>query len=161
MSSFFDEKFNTPEKSNIFLSDDEYYDLVSSNRVFYPIPKKRNISNDIDTLSFLGKRVDDKDYDGGFRSIPYGDVILQSHTFSHFDYFKTHTGYFAKRHQSKNIFSISEGLFYLTREYRVNFELLLGSPQAGLTRGSKRSFFGFRKKESLASIQSKYKDGVK
>lgn len=70
-----------------------------------------------------------------------------------------------KKHQSKEIKPLEEKLFWSLfpeREFFI-FCARLGSPQAGLTRGSNGSFLEplETKKNKFLEIQEKYKDGVK
>ncbi|MDD4949634.1 hypothetical protein [Sulfuricurvum sp.] len=95
------------------------------------------------------------------RKIPYGDYFLSSCTFQNYQYFKTNLGYFKRLNQSKNIETIEKKEFdeaYSKREFFV-FCPRLGSPQAGLTRGFKRSFS--QNEKILSDLQNKYKDGIK
>lgn len=129
-------------------------------------PIKRH-SYDIDTLAFLGFRIEDGVDCSTLpaRTIPYGDRIIKSFTFGDYDYYKTYTGYFYKKHQSKDIKPLDEKVFWSLIPEREVFKFCarLGSPQAGLTRGSKRSFSdrAETQKNKLLEIQNKYKDGVK
>lgn len=97
-------------------------------------------------------------YDG--RIIPHGDYFLSSCTYGDYDYYKTNTGHFKKLHNDKNIISILEKEFNKAYSLREKFVFCprLTSPQAGLTRGSKRYFS--EKNQAVLDIQEKYKNGV-
>jgi len=94
------------------------------------------------------------------RVIPHGDYFLSSCTVGDYDYFKTNTGHFKKLHNDKNIISILEKEFYSAYAVREKFVFCarLSSPQAELTRGSKRTFS--EKNKVVLDIQEKYKNGV-
>lgn len=155
------------DHQNTFLNGEQYYELVQRNKEYYPEFKQPKNTNDIDTIAFLGLRLDDGIDLSALppRTIPYGDRIIRSFTVGDYDYYATYTGYFYKKHQSKDIKPIEEKVFWsLIPERGVfNFCPRLGSPQAGLTRGSKRSFSdrAETQKNRFQEIQDKYKDGVK
>lgn len=94
------------------------------------------------------------------RVIPYGDYFLSSCTLGDYDYYKTNTGHFKKLHNSKAIISILEKEFLKAYAVRETFVFCprLGSPQAGLTRESKRTFS--KENKIVLDIQEKYKNGV-
>ena len=93
------------------------------------------------------------------RVIPYGDYFLGSFTSGKYDYFQSNTGFYKKLHNSKNIEVIEEIEFSNASmsEEKFVFCPKLTSPQAGLTRGSKRTF---SKNDGLRLIQEKYLNGV-
>lgn len=97
-------------------------------------------------------------FDG--RVIPHGDYFLGSFTSGKYDYFQTNTGFFKKLHNSKNIQVITKKEFENASmsEEKFVFCPRLGSPQAGLTRGFKRTFS--EKNKIVLDIQEKYKNGV-
>lgn len=164
MSSYMDFK---KEHENSFLQGEQYYELVQENKEFYPEFEKPKKTNDYDTLAFLGFRIEDGVDCSTLaaRTIPYGDRIIKSFTVGEYDYYRTYTGYFCKKHQSKEIGVIDEKFFFDKCNSREVFKFCsrLGPPQAGLTRGSKRSFSdrAETQKNKLLEIQNKYKDGVK
>lgn len=130
-------------------------------------------------IAFLGGKLDDQDYEKEVRVIPYGDLIVSSFTVDKFEYIKTNSGLFIKGVNSTIISSCSVDRYNLAKSFltlddinhvelhenrfykkfqKQNFDV----PQAGLTRGSKRSFSdrAETQKNLIQKIQDKYKDGV-
>lgn len=132
------------------------------------------------TIAFLGGKVNDTDYEKEIRVIPYGDLIVSSFTVDKFQYIKTNSGLFIKGVNSHVITLCSLDRYNLAKSFLtlddINHVALLENrfykkfqkqnfdvPQAGLTRGSKRSFSdrAETQKTLIEKIQEKYKDGVK
>lgn len=152
---------------NHWLGQDDYLSLIYRNPQYYYLQHEfKNKRVDIDLVAFVGGSIDTSvSISSRPRVIPYGDSIIQSFTVGDYDYYKTYTGYFYKKHQSKDIKPIEEKVFWSLIPDREVFKFCprLGSPQAGLTRGSKRSFSdrAETQKNRFQEIQDKYKDGVK
>lgn len=94
------------------------------------------------------------------RVIPFGDYFLGSFTSGKYDYWECNTGFYKKLHNSKNIEVITKDEFSNASmsEEKFVFCPRLTSPQAGLTRGSKRTFS--KENKTVLDIQEKYKNGV-
>ncbi|ADR33994.1 hypothetical protein Sulku_1331 [Sulfuricurvum kujiense DSM 16994] len=135
---------------------------------------------DINTIAFLGLKINDDELPPSPSPIPWGDRIIHTFTIDKIDYIKTHFGLFMKRKQSPIIEVCTPERYFLAKsfltlddinhvklhenEFYKKFNLAkYDVPQAGLTRGSKRSFSdrAETQKTKLEVIQDKYKDGVK
>lgn len=104
--------------------------------------------------------------------IPYGDCFLSSFTLKPYAYAETKTGFFRRKHNATIIEQITQAQFERAKLLLSTFTTLSNtngdhtafsrlkktSPQAGLTRGSKRTFS--TSQEKIASILEKYKNGV-
>lgn len=152
---------------NHWMGQDDYIREIHRNPQYYYLQDEYKCKLvDVDLVAFVGGSIETAiDIKLPPRSIPFGDSIIRSFTVGNYDYYKTHTGYFYKKHQSKDIKPLDEKVFWSLIPEREVFKFCarLGSPQAGLTRGSKRSFSdrAETQKNKLLEIQNKYKDGVK
>ena len=104
--------------------------------------------------------------------IPYGDYFLSSFTLKPYAYAQSKTGFFRRKHNTTIIEKITQEQFERAKDLLSTFTALSNtngdhtafsrlkktSPQAGLTRGSKRTFS--TSQEKIASILEKYKNGV-
>lgn len=159
MSSYIDFK---REHSNVFMCGKEYFELTKANKDFYPDYEKPIKKDDIELLTFLGLKVDDCDH-FDTKVIPFGDRIVEAFTLGQFVYIKTLSGYFFKELNSSLIRPLPESVYVEKKPYKKEFKCFEKRfPQAGLTRGSKRSFSDRAEpqKNKLLEIQDKYKDGV-
>lgn len=165
--------------SNDLIPESDYFDLMNDNPNFYYEMIPHNTKVDIDVMAFLGLKINNDELPPSPSPIPWGDQIVSTFTLDNIDYYKTLTGLFMKKKQSSvievctperyllaksfltlddiNHVELHENLFY--KKYQSeNFDV----PQAGLTRGSKRSFLESEETQKIKNcIQDKYMDDVK
>lgn len=168
------------DSSNHLISEIDYLDLINDNPQFYSKTIPLGHEDDIDYIAFLGLKANKDELPPSPSPIPYGDLIISSFTIDKIEYFQTETGLFMKKKQSPIIEVCTPERYFLAKSFltpddlnhvllheqnfykkfqKQNFDI----PQAGLTRGSKRSFSdrAETQKNLIQKIQDKYKDGVK